>query len=105
MLGIMWTPVYLSFHWFVLIASPQRAQGEKIGGNVNLVSADFGKATTHDWSDTKHDIPPSYNPIKFRNFSFLILPSIYSLYARPSETIVTNKASIERKINRLSSDI
>ena len=35
---------------------------------------------------------------QFGNFSFLTLPPIYSPYTRPSETILTNKASIERQI-------
>ena len=42
---------------------------------------------------------------QFCNFSFLILPPIYSSCTRPSETILTNKASIERQINRFSRDI
>ena len=42
---------------------------------------------------------------QFCNFYFGILPSIYSPCTRPSETILTNKASIERQINRLSRDI
>ena len=50
-------------------------------------------------------IPPSYSPIKLCNFSFWALPPIYSPYTCPSETIITNKASIERQIKELSSDI
>ena len=37
--------------------------------------------------------------------SFLTWPPIYSQCTRPSEIIVTNKASIKRQINRLSRDI
>ena len=35
----------------------------------------------------------------------LTLPPIYSPCTRPNKTILTNKASIERQINRLSRDI
>ena len=42
---------------------------------------------------------------QFCKFSFSILPPIYSPCTRPSETILTNKALIERQINRLSRDI
>ena len=48
-----------------------------------------------------HDIQSSYNPIKFCNFSVLTLSPIFSPYARPSETIITNKVSIEGQINGL----
>ena len=41
-----------------------------------------------------------YNPINFATFYFWMLPPIYSPCTRPSETILTNKASIERQINR-----
>ena len=51
--------------------------------SIMFLLADFGKATTHDWSDTKHEIPPSYNPIKFCNFSFLTLPPMYSPFTLP----------------------
>ena len=48
---------------------------------------------------TKHDM----HPINFATFPFLTLPPIYSiLYTRFSETILTNKASIEGQMNRLS---
>ena len=46
-----------------------------------------------------------YNPINFATFPFFTLPPIYSPWTRPSETILTNKASIERQINRLFKDI
>ena len=36
------------------------------------------------------------------NFSFWTSPTIYSPCMRPSETTLTNMASIERQINRLS---
>ena len=39
------------------------------------------------------------------NFYLWRLPLIYSPCTRPSETILTNKASIERQINRLSRDV
>ena len=44
-------------------------------------------------------------PYQICNFSFLTLPPIYSPYTRPMETILTNTASIERQMNRLSRDI
>ena len=52
---------------------------------------------------TYHAFPIQSN--QFCKFSFSILPPIYSSCTRPSETILTNKASIERQINRLSRDI
>ena len=71
-----------------------------------FVSADFGKVTTHDWSDTKHDIPPSIlQSDQICNFSLLTLPTIYSPYTRLSEIIITSKASIERQVYGLSGDI
>ena len=42
-----------------------------------------------------HAFSIQYN--KFYNFSFLTLPQIYSPYTPPSETILTNKAIIERQ--------
>ena len=54
---------------------------------------------------TRHSMHFPYNPINFCNFSFLTLPPIYSPYTRPSETILTNKVSIERQINRIFRDI
>ena len=54
---------------------------------------------------TKQDI--AHIPIEsnqFCNSSFLPLPPIYSSCTRLSETIWTNKASIEGQINRLSRD-
>ena len=51
----------------------------------------------HSTASAHRDIPPSYNPIKFCNCSFLALPPIYSPYTHPSETIITDKASIERQ--------
>ena len=42
---------------------------------------------------------------RFCKFEFSVLPSIYSPFTRPSETILTNRASMERQINKLSRDI
>ena len=42
---------------------------------------------------------------KFCNLCFWTLPPFYSLCTRPSEITVTNKASIERQISRVSRDI
>ena len=53
---------------------------------------------------TSHSMHFPLNPISFATFPFLYCPQ-YSPYTRPSETILTNRASIERQINRLSRDI
>ena len=48
----------------------------------------------------------SYNPSNFATFQFWHCPQlILSPYTWPSETLITNKASIERQINMLFSDI
>ena len=44
-------------------------------------------------------------PINICNFRFSTWCPIYSPHTRPSEAIITNKASIERQTNRLSSGI
>ena len=54
---------------------------------------------------TWHNMHFPYNLINFATFPFGRQPPIYSPCTRPSETTLTNKASIERQINRLSRDV
>ena len=54
---------------------------------------------------TWHSMHFPYKFDQFCNFSFLTLPPPYSPYTRPSETILTNNASIQMQINRLFRDI
>ena len=47
----------------------------------------------------------SYSIRSILQLFLFYIARIYSSYTHPSETILTNKASIERQINRLSRDI
>ena len=54
---------------------------------------------------TSHSMHFPYNPIDFASFIFRYCPQFFSPCTRPSETILTNRASIERQINNLFRDI
>ena len=106
-----------------MIAWQQRAQYVYIGRNVKKKNSPklhhylkfrmmfcFGGIRYNAWAagmcirsqtqSTNHDIPCTQAFHTIRSiliFSILTLPLIYSPYTRPSETIPTNKASIERQ--------
>ena len=62
----------------------------------------LAKSVCHKFHREKHAFPIQIDP--FCKFSIWTSPQIYSACMRPSETTRTNKASVERQINRLSRD-